>query len=103
MTTIPATSAETDVVSLESATTLEPVSPTPVLITEQEVMFATAAAVAVPVQPVKTRGWISRVIGSIVVAASVTSNNEDQPEPRHYPRRNDFLESSRMAREMYRL
>ena len=95
------TSAETAVVAIDSAATLETVSPTPVLITEQEVMFATAAAV--PLQPVKTRGWISRVVGSVALAASVTSNSEDRPKPRRYPPRNDFLESSRMVREMDRL
>jgi hypothetical protein len=74
----------------------------PVVITEQQVLFATAAA-AVPLQPAKTRGWVSRVIGAIVAAASVTTVNEDTPKPRHYPQRYDFLESSRMAREMHRL
>jgi hypothetical protein len=74
----------------------------PVVITEQQVLFATAAA-AVPLQPVKTRGWVSRVIGSIVAAASVTSGNDDRPKRQHYPPRYDFLESSRMAREMHRL
>jgi len=49
MTTTPETSAETlDVVSLDTETTLEPVSPTPVLISEQEVVFSTAAAALVP-------------------------------------------------------
>jgi len=73
----------------------------PVVITEQQVLFATAAAV--PLQPAKTRGWFSRVIGSIVSGASETSGGDERPKPRHYPPRNDFLESSRMAREMHRL
>lgn len=73
----------------------------PVLITEQEIMFATAAAV--PLQPAKTRSWISRVIGSIVSAASATSDDEGPRKPRHYPSRYDFLEDARMAREMHRL
>ena len=132
MTTTPQTSAETDVVSPDTQSTPEPVSQTTVLITEQEVMFATAAALqpvkttldepvattpvviteqevvfatatAVPLQPVKTRDWISRVLGSIVVAASVTSNNEGRPKPRHYPPRCNFLEDSRMSRLMDRL
>jgi hypothetical protein len=77
---------------------------TPVLITEQQVLFATAAAV--PLQPTKTsRRWIEavRAIGANVKAAFVTSSNEDRPKRRHYPGRNDFLEDSRMAREMLRL
>jgi hypothetical protein len=73
----------------------------PVVITEQQVLFATAAAV--PLQPAKTRGWFSRVLGSIVGAASVTSGDEGAPKPRHYPPRYDFLEDARMAREMHRL
>jgi hypothetical protein len=73
----------------------------PVVITEQQVLFATAAA-AVPLQPAKTRGWVSRVISAIAAAASVTSG-EDRPKRQHYPPRYDFLEDARMAREMHRL
>jgi hypothetical protein len=77
---------------------------TPVLITEQQVLFATAAAV--PLQPAKTsRRWteVVRAFGASVRAAFVTSSDDTQPKPRHYPSRNDFLEDSRMAREMMRL
>ena len=77
---------------------------TPVLITEQQVLFATAAAV--PLQPTKTsRRWteVVRAFGASVRAAFVTSSDDTQPKPRHYPSRNDFLEDSRMAREMMRL
>ena len=77
---------------------------TPVLITEQQVLFATAAAV--PLQPAKTsRRWAeaARAIGASLRAAFVTSSNEAQPKRRHYPSRNDFLEDSRMSREMLRL
>ncbi|WP_101947090.1 hypothetical protein [Mycobacterium sp. 3519A] len=71
---------------------------TPVLITEQQVLFATAAAV--PLRPTKTR-WIDNV--RAVLAAFVLSGNEKRPTRRHYPPRADFLEDSRMAREMMRL
>ncbi len=77
---------------------------TPVLITEQQVLFATAAAV--PLQPAKTsRRWAeaARAIGASLRAAFVTSSNEARPQRRHYPSRNDFLEDSRMSREMLRL
>ena len=81
------------------------VSPrTPVLITEQQVLFATAAAL--PLQPAKTsRRWAeaARAIGASLRAAFVTSSDEARPTRRHYPARNDFLEDSRMAREMMRL
>jgi hypothetical protein len=70
----------------------------PVLITEQQVLFATAAAV--PLQPVRT-GWTAAV--GAAVRTMFTSSTDAPRERRHYPARNDFLESSRMAREMYRL
>jgi hypothetical protein len=57
-------------------------SDTTVLITEQEVLFATAAAVPF---------------------AKTVHNKKIRPRRRHYPPRNDFLEDSRMAREMWRL
>ena len=76
---------------------------TQVLITEQQVLFATAAAL--PLRPAKTgRRWAEAVaIAASVRAAFVTSGDEAQPKRRHYPARNDFLEDSRMAREMFRL
>ena len=77
---------------------------TPVLVSEQQVLFATATAV--PLRPAKTsRRWAeaARAIGASLRAAFVTSSNEAQPKRRHYPSRNDFLEDSRMSREMLRL
>jgi hypothetical protein len=77
---------------------------TPVLITEQRVLFATAAAV--PLQPAKTsRPWTeaARVIGASLRAAFATSSNDARSKRSHDPSRNDFLEDSRMAREMTRL
>ena len=77
---------------------------TPVLVTAQQVLFATAAAV--PLHPAKTsRSWTGtvRAIAASLRAAIVTSSNDARPKPRHYPPRNDYLEDSRMAREMFRL
>ena len=77
---------------------------TPVLITEQQVLFATAAAV--PLQPAKTgRRWVeaARAIGASVRTADVMSGNDARPKRQHYPAGNDFLADSRMAREMLRL
>ncbi|MDT5045797.1 MAG: hypothetical protein QOG75_1650 [Mycobacterium sp.] len=54
----------------------------PVLVTEQEVMFSTAAAVPMPPTTI-TR----RLIDAI----------------RHYPQRFSYLDRALMAREMYRL
>jgi hypothetical protein len=74
---------------------------TPVLITEQEVLFATAAAV--PLQPTRTSRRWTGAARAFLTAAFVKSSNESQPKRRHYPSRDDFLEDSRMAREMMRL
>jgi hypothetical protein len=74
---------------------------TPVLITEQQVLFATAAAV--PLQPVRTSRRWTQAVWAFLTAAFVSSGHEREPKRRHYPSRNDFLEDSRMAREMYRL
>jgi hypothetical protein len=76
----------------------------PVLITEQRVLFATAAAV--PLQPPKIgRRWAAKVraMAASLRAIVDTSSNEARPKRRHYPERNDFLDDSRMAREMLRL
>ena len=86
-----------------------------VLITEQQVLFSTAAAVPLP--PAKTRRWTEAVravaasvraafatSGDLVTAEDlVTSKEAARPKRRHYPPRNDYLEDARMAREMYRL
>jgi hypothetical protein len=86
------------------AVALEQASPAPVLITEQQVRFATAAAAAVPALPSTTHWW-TRSRRSVVAAFSVsrTAEEDSRPPRRHYPPRNDFLEDSRMKREMYRL
>ncbi len=83
--------SEDDAGAVEAATggqMTERSSGATVLITEQEVLFATAAAR--PLVPAKTgRRWAGMVGGV--------------RRRRHYPARNDYLESSRMAREMHRL
>jgi hypothetical protein len=75
--------------------------PAPILITENEVVFSTAAATAV--RP--TRRWIEAV--RIVAAATrpifVTAPADSRPKRRHHPARASCLEHSRMEREMHRL
>lgn len=73
-------------------------SPEPVLITEQQVMFATAAAAAPPAA-VTRRGWI------VLLRQRVSLWSVGQREPRrHYPRlRPSYIETAAMAREMERL
>jgi hypothetical protein len=75
---------------------------TPVLITESEVVFNTAAAV--PLRPA-AKGWriqASRVAPAVrrTVAGLMA---DERPEPRRHPRRLWYLEDPRMAREMGRL
>lgn len=85
----------------QHADVVEATPRTPVLITEQQVLFATAAAV--PLQPTKIgRRWMAAV-RAIRASLTATSSDEGRPKPRHYPPRNDYLEDSRMAREMLRL
>jgi len=74
------------------------VSHPPVLITEQEVAFSTAAAVALP-----RSKPIHRLIAALR-AVSRSSSQDAKPVPRHYPpRRPAYLEEAAMAREMRRL
>jgi hypothetical protein len=68
---------------------------TTVLIAETEVLFGTAAATGLRR---KDRGWIT-VLRRIFAGSS----SDSLPKRRNPPPRMDFLESSRMAREMLRL
>ncbi len=72
--------------------------PAPTLITEQEVVFGTAAAV----RPPSTRWWTRAARVFVSTRASVATEADSRPKQRHYPPRLDFMEDSRMAREMYR-
>lgn len=67
-----------------------------VLITEQAVVFSTAAAVSVP----RTRPF-ERVIAAL---HAIFLRSPERPAQRRYPpRRDDFLEHAAMEREMHRL
>jgi hypothetical protein len=79
------------------------VSPVPVLITEKQVLFSTAAAV-----PVRSTAfhWWSEVTGVALAAIHrmQLTSRADARQPRQYcPKRYAFLEESCMAREMGRL
>ncbi|MBV9514157.1 MAG: hypothetical protein JO280_08985, partial [Mycobacteriaceae bacterium] len=82
--------AEALIESVFATTEVAPSAPT--LITEQEVMFSTAAAV-----PARRQRWWTRR------GASAAKPTDSAPKRRHYPARMDYLEHSRMAREMHRL
>ena len=75
----------------------------PILITEREVAFATAAAVQVP--STTTRRWTEaiRIVLAAIRGMFATSTADSRAARRHYPPRVAFLEDSRMAREMHRL
>ena len=78
------------------------VSPAPVLITEKEVLFSTAAAVPLPT----TTRWWPEATGVVVAAMHQMglASKADGGQPRRdYPKRYEFLERSCMAREMDRL
>jgi hypothetical protein len=79
------------------------VSPAPILITEKQVVFSTAAAVAV--RPTSMRRW-PRAIGVVLAVMHgrwMTSRTDSVRPPRYYPKRYAFLEYSCMGREMDRL
>ena len=74
------------------------VTQTPVLITKQEVVFSTAAAVRV--RPAKTRLGLIAVLRGIFVNSTA---NAEKPRRHSPPRRDSYLEHAAMAREMHRL
>jgi hypothetical protein len=84
--------------AVEDAEHVESVSQPPVIITEQEVAFSTAAALGLP------REKPSRSVLGALRARLRRSSEDAPPTPRHYPpRRDEFLEGAAMAREMHRL
>jgi hypothetical protein len=79
------------------ASTVAAVEPT--LITEQQVLFSTAAAIAPP--PARTRRWTG-VFGSFATALRKAAG-PPQPVPHHHSERFAYLETALLAREMGRL
>jgi hypothetical protein len=90
-------------VEQELAETVEAPPRMPVLITEQQVLFATTAAL--PLQPATTGRRVVEALRALGASAKAvfTTSGDARPKPRHYPPRHDLLEDSRMAREMLRL
>jgi hypothetical protein len=74
----------------------------PVLITTQEVMFATAAAV-----PGRTRshtGWWTAIVRYLTTAADASAPDDERRVPKHYPpRKYAYLVAAAMRRPMERL
>lgn len=71
------------------------------LITEQQVLISTAAAVALP--PAKTRHFIDVVHALAGKVRAVFASSEKPPARKHYPKRHVWLDNALMAREMDRL
>jgi hypothetical protein len=74
---------------------------TQALITEQQVLFSTAAAVALP--PAKTRRWSDTVHAVGTALRAMFAASEKPPARQHYPKRHDWLDNALMSREMDRL
>jgi hypothetical protein len=70
------------------------------LITEQQVLFSTAAAVALP--PARTRR-ISDAVHAIASAVGSWVASAARPPKPAYPKRHVWLENALMSREMDRL
>jgi hypothetical protein len=89
-------------VTPDAELTWEAAPRTPVLITEAEVVFSTAAAV--PLRPATT-GWRTRAgrVAESVRRMFAISVTDERPKPRHHPKRLRYLHDARMEREMQRL
>jgi hypothetical protein len=83
---------------------VEAVRQPPVVITEQEVAFSTAAAAALPREKPAPR-VIARLHAMLRHSSEFANPSEGaMTVPHHYPaRRDEFLEDAAMAREMGRL
>src|ERR1700676_3371195 len=72
-------------------------SPAPILITEQEVVFSSSAAVLLPREKTTHRLIdATRVVGTALRSWFATSTATPPPARRHYPPRSSYLESARM-------
>jgi hypothetical protein len=73
---------------------------TQALITEQQVLFSTATAVALP--PAKTRRW-SDTVNAVGIALRAMFAAPEKPARQHYPKRHIWLDNALMSREMDRV
>ena len=79
-------------------------SPTPILITEQEVVFSTSAAVSLPRTKTTHRLTDATGVAATLRRMFLASTARPRPARRHYPPRSgSYLERALMAREMHRL
>ncbi|MGE2815070.1 hypothetical protein ACQI5H_07990 [Mycobacterium heidelbergense] len=78
-------------------------SPSPVLISEREVMFATAAAGATSQTVATRRPWIAQLWQRLSAALDSLDSYVEREPRRYYARRPLYIENAAMAREMERL
>ena len=98
MTEIIAAHADTQPLVDKTQDVIEAASGSQVVITEQQVAFSTAAAAAIPLTTHRRGFFVA------LRAMFLSSSTDAQPVPHRYPpRRDEFLESAAMKREMYRL
>lgn len=86
-----------------SQPTLDAVSQTPILVSEQRVMFGSAPALSQ--QPRATHWWAAAAsaVWSATHRIHTTSAHDDHPVHCDCQKRYTFLEEACLAREMYRL
>jgi hypothetical protein len=84
--------------------TFGPVSPAPILITEQEVVLGTAAVLRTPPPTTRRQTGATSVFLAALHHRMVLRSTANARSPRrHYPQRYAFLENALMGREMDRL
>jgi hypothetical protein len=93
-----------DEVAPEARAASTEVSPAPVLVTEEQVLFSTAAAVALP-RPKSHRFLRAfHVVAGALRHDFATTAERPHRERRHYPpRSSSYFDRSATARAMYRL
>ena len=74
---------------------------TQALVTEQQVLLSTAAAVALP--PAKPRRWNDTVHAVFTAVRAMFAAPEKPAARQHYPKRHVWLDNALMSREMDRL
>ncbi len=84
--------ADTDVAQVEPA-------PAPTLISEQQVLLGSAAALAGP----KVRRNYLAILRAALGTGTRTDRPDEPVKPRHYPRHHQFIEDALMSRMMDRL
>jgi hypothetical protein len=101
MTELPTTSSPTREAGTSPVPSPAQATVAPALITEEQLLLSTAAAVALP--PAKTRR-LSDAVHAVVSALRAMFASSEKPHARkHYPKQYGYLENSLMSREMDRL